>query len=133
MDQIILYGEIENNFFLKTSTFELLMSPFELLDLCAELLNLILPRCGCKGVEGVAGTLEALRRKLEVLLTEVSSLPNELSIISLSVLPLYLNFVPQENKPPPVTTALLSDPLGKLKTKESSDKYWVVRKVISSL
>lgn len=76
---------------------------------------LIIPRYGCSGVEGVAGTLEALRLKLDERCTAGSSRPGEFlpSRISRSVRPLYLNFVPHENKPPPDITGA-SELLGSL-------------------
>lgn len=84
-------------------------------------MNVFLPRCGCNGVEGVAGTLEALRLKLEVRCMLGSSRVNEpvSSSISRSVRPVYLNFVPQEKKPPPDTTDGASELFGKLKIQNS--------------
>lgn len=56
-------------------------------------------------MEGVAGTEDALRRRLAVRWMFGSSLSGELvsSRISFSVRPVYLNFVPQEKNPPPET------------------------------
>lgn len=77
---------------------------------------LVLPKWGCNGVDGVAGTLEAFLRILDVLWTFGSFLLGEpeSSKISRSVLPVYLNFVPQEKKPPPDTTEGASELVGKL-------------------
>lgn len=61
-------------------------------------------------MDGVAGTLDALRRKLLVRRTVGSSRPEPPSSkTSRSVRPEYLNFVPHENKPPPVTTGASVD------------------------
>lgn len=67
------------------------------------------------GEDGVAGTLDALRLKLPTLLMIGSSCrrgPTS-SNNSLSVRPVYLNFVPKEKKLPPETTGT-TDPEGKL-------------------
>lgn len=80
-----------------------------------ELVFLSLPKCGCNGVEGVAGTLDALRLKLVLRLIAGSSLwfESTSSKISFSVRPLYLNLVPHEKKPPPLTVGA-SELVGKL-------------------
>lgn len=71
---------------------------------------------GCRGVDGVAGTLEAFLLKLDVRWISGSSLDaNVSSNISRSVRPVYLNFVPQEKNPPPVTTDGAAELVGNLK------------------
>lgn len=79
---------------------------------------ILLPKCGCRGVDGVAGTLDAFLLTLELRCILGSSRFNVLSSnISFSVRPVYLNFVPQEKKPPPVTTEGASELVGNLKNK----------------
>lgn len=74
-----------------------------------------IPKCGCNGVLGVAGTLDAFRLILELRCMLGSSRFKVLSSsISFSVRPVYLNFVPQEKKPPPVTTDGASELVGNL-------------------
>lgn len=72
---------------------------------------LISPRSEPIGVEGVAGTLDALCLKLPTRFIIGSSVRTgpESSRISFSVLPVYLNLVPQEKNPPPVTTGASVD------------------------
>lgn len=90
-----------------------------------------LPRYGCRGVEGVAGTLEALRLKLDERCTVGSSRPGESlpSRISRSVRPLYLNFVPQENKPPPDITGA-SELFGSLKITYEAPPHMNIQKIL---
>lgn len=75
-------------------------------------------------MEGVAGTLDALRLRLEVLCMTGSSLAGVCvsSKISRSVLPVYLNFVPHEKNPPPDTVDGASELVGRLK--------WYSRKIL---
>lgn len=78
------------------------------------------PKWGWRGVDGVAGTLEAFLLTFEFPCVTESLREGEplSSRSSLSVFPVYLNFVPQEKKPPPDTTGGASELVGKLHSRD---------------